>query len=129
MAITSSARGYSNNSGISLYCSTSSGCPCSTPSQVKYANNFTASRIENSSGNGFDLLSAGPTAQNVPAPAVTVDNIDPAITYHNQSQWSFPDDAIDYYGGSASFTSTPGASLSLTFDGVAIWCDCVLHAI
>ena len=138
MAITSSARGYSNNSGISLYCSTSSGCPCSTPSQVKYANNFTASRIENSSGNGFDLLSAGPTAQDVPPQAITVDNIDPTIVYHNQSLWlhrsyarsrGVSDYGLSDYGGSVSYTNTLGASLSLSFDGVAIWYDCVPHTI
>ena len=57
------------------------GCPCSTLSQGKYAHNLAASRIENSSGDDFDLLSTGPAAQNVPAQAVIVDNIDAAIIY------------------------------------------------
>ena len=105
------------------------GCPCSTPSQVKYANNIAASRIDNTSGDGFDLLTAGPTAQNVPAQAVIVDNIDSAIIYHNQSQWITDTVSIRDYGGSASYTSTPGASLSFSFDGVAIWYDCVSHDI
>ena len=97
------------------------GCPCSTPSQVKCANNLAVSRIENASGDGFDLLSAGSTAQNVPAQAVIVDNIDPAILHHNESQWSKYSDGVLDYGRSVSFTSTPGASLSFSFDGVAIW--------
>lgn len=63
------------------------GCPCSTLSQVQCANNLTTPRIENSSGDGFDLVSAGPNAQNVPAQAVIVDESDPSIIYHNKSQW------------------------------------------
>ena len=130
MAITSSGCNYSSRTGLS-YCTTSSGCPCFTPSRVKYANNLAASRIENSSGDGFDLLSAGPTAQNVPAEAVIVDNIDSAITYHNQSQWNFisGDYASNDYGESLSYTWAPGTSLSFSFDGVAIWYDCVSHTI
>ena len=106
---------------------------CSTPSQVQCANNLAASRIESSSGDGFDLLSAGPTAQDVPPQAVIVDNIDPTIKYHDQSLWlrysySYSGDVSDY-GGSLSYSETPGASLSFSFDGVAIWYDCVSHAI
>ncbi len=97
---------------------------------MKSANNPASSRIENSSGDGFDLLSAGPAAQNVPAQAVIVDNIDPAITYHNPSQW-LGSGAISVgdYGGSVSYTSTLDASLSFSFDGVAIWYECVPHVI
>ena len=58
-----------------------------------------------------------------------MDNIDPAITYHNQSQWSFFHDTSEDYGRSLAYTWTPGASLSFSFDGVAIWYDCVSHAI
>ena len=98
-------------------------------SQGKYAHNLAASRIENSSGDDFDLLSTGPTAQNVPAQAVIVDNVDPAIIYHNETYWSnFSYGRYDY-GGSVSSTSTLGASLSFSFDGVAIWYDCVSHII
>jgi len=32
------------------------GCPCSTPSQTKYANNLAAFRIENASANRYTLL-------------------------------------------------------------------------
>ena len=105
------------------------GCP-GLPSQIKYANNLAASRIDNTSGNGFDLLTSGPGAQNVPAQAVIVDNTDSAIIYHNQSQWLVTNGVgVGDYGGSASYTSTPGASLSFSFDGVAIWYDCVSYDI
>src|SRR5258706_11608279 len=105
-------------------------CPCPTPYQVKYANNLAASRIDNSSGDGFDLVSAGPTAQNVPAQAVIVDNIDPAVIYdHRESQWFDGSDGIGDYGRSVSSSLTPGASLSYSFDGVAIWYECVSHTI
>ena len=114
------------------------GCPCSTPSQVQCANNLAASRIENSSGGGFDLLSAGPIAQDVPPQAIIVDDIDPTIKYHNESLWlhrsyahsrGVGDYGVSDYGGSMSETGTPGASLSFSFDGVAIWYDLVPHAI
>ena len=101
---------------------------CSTPSQVQCANNLATSRIENSSGLGFDPLNAGPTAQNVPAHALIVDNIDPAMIYHDKFQWLSRSDYVDMYA-SVSYTSIPGASLSYSFDGVAIWCDCVSHVI
>ena len=101
----------------------------STLSQGKYANTPATSRIENSSGDGFDLLSAGPTAQDVPAQALIVDNIDPAIIYHNESQWLKYSNGVRDYGRSLSITWTPGASLSFSFDGVAIWYDYVSHAI
>ena len=104
-------------------------CPCSTPSQVYCANNISTSRIENSSGDGFDLLSAGPTAQSVPAQAVIVDNTDPSIIYHNKSQWRDYSDGIRDYRRSVSYTNINGASLSYTFDGEAIWYDCISHTI
>ena len=103
--------------------------PRSTPSQVHSADNLAASRIENLSGDGFDLLSAGPTAQNVPAQAVIVDNTDPAVIYHNKSQWLDYSDGVRDYRRSVSCTRTNGASLSYSFDGDAIWYDCVSHAI
>ena len=90
------------------------GCPCSTLSRVTHANNLAASKIENAYGVGFDLLNAGPTAQNAPAQAVIVDNFDPAITY-NRHEFDYSDGIGDYTRG-VSYTSTPGYS----FDGVAI---------
>ena len=104
-------------------------CPCSTPSQVHCANNIPASRIEILSGAGFNLLSAGPTAQDVPAQAAIVDNTDPAIIYHDKSQWLESSDGVRDYRRSVSYTTAQGASLSYSFDGVAIWYDCVSHAI
>ena len=104
-------------------------CPCSTASQVHCANNLAASRIENLSGDGFDLLSAGPTAQNVPAQAVIVDNTDPAIIYNSKSLWLDFSDGIRDYRRSVSYTNTNGASLSYSFDGDAIWYDYGSHAI
>ena len=91
------------------------------------ANTIAASRIENLSGDGFDLLSAGQTAQNVPTQAVTVDNTDPAI-YRDRSQWSDFSDTAGDYGGTLSYTAGSG-SLNYSFDGVAIWYDCVSHTI
>ena len=104
-------------------------CPCSTPSQVHCGNNLAASRIENLSGDGFDLRSAGPTAQNVPTQAAIVDNDDPAIIYNNKSLWIDSSDGIRDYRRSVSYTDTKGASLSYSFDGDAIWYDCGSHAI
>ena len=102
--------------------------PLLHPSQVQCADSLAASRIENSSGDAFDLLSAGPTAQNVPAQAAIVDNTDPAILYLNEDHWmEYPD--VRDYRGSASYGFTQGARLSYFFDGVAIWYDSVSHAI
>ena len=105
------------------------GVPLLHSSQGKYANNIACSRIENSSGGGFDLISTGPTAQSVPAQAVIVDNLDPAIVYNTDSMWSKYSDGVLDYGRSVSSTFTPGASLNFSFDGVAIWYDCISHAI
>ena len=95
--------------------------PCSAPSQIHCANNLRGSRIENLSGDGFDIPNAGPTAQNVPAQAVIVDNTDPAIIYHNKSLWFDYSDTVRDYRNSLSLTRTKGASLSYSFDGDAIW--------
>ena len=91
------------------------------------ANNLAIPRIENSPGDPFDLLSAGPAAQNVPPQAVTVDNSSPEITYHDQSQWVHEFNTLDYYGSSMSYTPSIGGSLSYSFDGVAIWYDYPSH--
>ena len=104
-------------------------CPCPTPSQVQCADNLAASRIQSLSGDGFDLLSTGPTAQNVPAQAVIVDNTDPGIIYHNESRWLHYSDSAGDYRRSVSYGFTKGTALSYSFDGVAIWYDSVSHAI
>ena len=89
--------------------------------------NLAASRIENSSGGGFQLLNAGANASNVPAQAITVDDssqdANQDITI-NQAYWSYVPTAWAYAGIQLS-TSTPGSSLSYVFDGVAIWYDCL----
>jgi len=81
------------------------------------------SRIENSSGAGFQLLSAGTNASNVPAQAITVDDSTQDIIIH-QSNWSYAP-TVWAYAGSQLSTSKPGNSLSYAFDGVAIWYDSV----
>ena len=91
------------------------------------SNDLSTPRIENPSGDPFDLLSAGPAAQNVPSQAVTVDNSSPDIIYYNHSQWIHSINTLADYGSSASFTTFTGGSLSYSFDGAAIWYDCLFH--
>ena len=86
-----------------------------------------AFRVENSSGNGFDPLWAGPNATNVPKEAIIVDSSSPDIVFSTPSMWSSADDP-QYYRRSLSYTTQAGASLSFSFDGVAIWYDCVSYA-
>ena len=98
--------------------------PYSTLSQELCSNRISDFRLENSSGNGFDPLWAGPNATNVPKEAIIVDNSSPDIVFSTPSMWSSFDDA-SYYRRSLSSTTQAGASLSFSFDGVAIWYDCV----
>ena len=58
-----------------------------------------------------------------------VDNTDPAIIYNTDSTWSKDSDDISSYARSVSTTFIRGASLSFSFDGVALWYDCASHAI
>ena len=88
---------------------------------------ISAFRVENSSGNGFDLLWAGPNATNVPKEAITVDNSSPDIVFSNASQWVRGTNS-KYYRRSVSRTNETGASLSFSFDGVAIWYHCVFYS-
>jgi hypothetical protein len=85
--------------------------------------NFDAFRVENSSGRGFDILCVGPNATNVPKEAVIVNNFSPDIVFSNASQWGDADN-IQYDRQSLSFATRAGASLSYSFDGVAIWYGC-----
>jgi hypothetical protein len=78
------------------------------------------------SGRGFDLLSAGPNATNVPREAITVDNSSPDIVLPNPSQWNRVN-SVQYFRQGALYTNQAGASLSYSFDGVAIWYDCISH--
>lgn len=81
---------------------------------------FAASRIENRSGRGFDLLSAGPNATDVPQQAVVVDDNSPDIIFHNRSEWILSLEPVAFERTLFS-SSVAGASLSYSFDGVAIW--------
>ena len=91
-------------------------------SQKLCTDDLTTSRVENSSGRGFDLLWAGPNATNVPKEAVIVDNSSPDIVFSNPSQWASADN-VQFYKRSLWYTNTAGASLNYSFDGVAIWYD------
>lgn len=88
--------------------------------------NPVAFRVENLSGRGFDLLSAGPNAMNVPKEAIIVDNSSPDIIFSNPSLWGSANN-VQYYRRSLSYTTQAGASLNFSFDGVAIWYDFVSY--
>jgi hypothetical protein len=103
---------------------------CVVPSFPRIgADDLAASRIENQSGGGFNLLNAGPTAQNVPAQAAIVDNTNSEVIHQTKSRGMF--NFVDFrtYRTSESFASFFGESLSYSFDGVAIWYDPVFHTI
>lgn len=95
-----------------------------TPSQGTCSDSLASSSIGNQFGQGFDLLWAGPNATNVPKEAIIVDNTSPDIVYSNASQWGSPDN-VQFYRRTLSNTNTAGASLSYSFNGVAIWYYCI----
>ena len=78
------------------------------------------SRVENTAGTGFDLIWAGTNATNVPKEAVIVDSMDSNIRLSNTSQWVASTDAR-FYSPNLLYTIKNGASLTYTFEGVAIW--------
>jgi hypothetical protein len=94
--------------------------------------NVAESRIENSSGGGFDLLWAGTNATNVPKEAALVDDSghNTGIILSDATQWTQRSNSSDLarYQGSNLNTTTAGASFSYTFNGTAIWYDGVSHA-
>ena len=94
--------------------------PSSTLSKKLCSNRISVVRVENTFGNGFDLLWAGPNAMNVPKEAIVVDNSSPDIVFSNSSTCSSANDAR-YYRRSVAYTKQAGTSLSFSFDGVAIW--------
>ena len=100
--------------------------PYSTLSRKICSNRLCAFRVENLSGNGFDLLWAGPNATNVPKEAIIVDNSNPDIVFHTPSLWVRHVSAR-YFGGTMVSTSQPETSLSFSFEGVAIWYDFVSY--
>ena len=77
-------------------------------------------RIQNDHDTGFDLLWVGPNATNVPKEAILVDSLSQDIQLSNSSQWQNSDD-VRYYGRNSWQTNLHGASLTYTFEGVAIW--------
>ena len=99
-------------------------CPCPTPSQEQYTNNLVASRIGISSGGIFNLLSDGPTAQNVPVQAVTVNNASLEIISYNKFKWTHYFNGIYNYERSVSSTR----NIESFLDEVAIWYDYLSHA-
>ena len=102
--------------------------PHSTLSQELCPNRIFAFRVEYPSAKGFDPLWAGPNATNVPKEAIIVDNSNPDIVYSNPSTWFIVHNNTLFYEGSSAYTTQPGASLNFSFDGVAIWYDCVSYA-
>ena len=54
-----------------------------------------------------------------------MDDSSPTITPNNASQWRHDAANVGCYTESLSYTDTAGASLSYTFNGVAIWYDYV----
>jgi len=78
------------------------------------------------SGRGFDPLWAGPNATNVPKEADIVDNSSPDIVFSSQPRWDRVD-SVQYYRQGLSYSNSAGASLSFSFDGVAIWYECTSH--
>jgi len=77
-------------------------------------------RIENDKNAGLDLLWAGPNATNVPKEAILVESLSQDIQLSNASQWSNTKN-LQFYGPNAWQTNLHGASLTYTFEGVAIW--------
>jgi len=77
--------------------------------------------IENLSGQGFDVLNMGSNATNVPAHTIIVDDTSPEITYHSENTWDHLDDDPSSFKRTITTTVREGASLSYSFDGVAIW--------
>src|SRR5258706_5260254 len=113
-----------SRTGPSRWITSSMSSPYYTSSQGTCSDSLTPSRVGNQLGQGFDLLWAGPNATNVPKQAIIVDNTSSDIVYSNPSQWGNPDN-VQFYRRSLSNTNTAGASLSYSFNGVAIWYYCV----
>ena len=97
-----------------------------TLSQELCLNRISTFRVENSSGNGFDPLWAGPNATNIPKEAIIVDNTSPDVVYSHAWAWMNSDSAR-YYRSSLSYAMDVDGSLIFSFDGVAIWYDFVSY--
>ena len=77
-------------------------------------------RIENDGDKGFDLLWAGPNATNIPKEAILVESSSQDVQLSNPSQWTNTNDSR-VYGRNTWYTTSHGATLKYTFEGVAIW--------
>jgi hypothetical protein len=76
------------------------------------------SRLESSTGNGFDLIRAGTNASTVPKEAVLYDDTSPSIV--KIGEWTEISE-VHYYDQSLAYSTTPGSHLTFTFTGVAVW--------
>ena len=78
-------------------------------------------RLDNRFGTGFDPIWTGTNVTNVPKEAIIVDDRDTNIRLSNTSLWGVTTSNAQYYADSLLYTTAHGASLSYTFEGVAIW--------
>ena len=78
------------------------------------------SRLENAAGTGFDPLDSGANATSVPQEAMVVEATDSSIQYSPQHQWDTIYD-VQYHGPNLARTNQSGASITFTFEGVAVW--------
>ena len=78
-------------------------------------------RLENRFGTGFDPIWTGTNVTNIPKEAIIVDSTDTNIRLSDTSQWGSTMSTTQFYAGSLLWTTKKGASLSYTFEGVAIW--------
>ena len=79
---------------------------------------YTTPRLENTAGTGFDPMWAGTNATNVPKEAIIVNSADTNIHYN--PPWNASSTA-KAYSPSERHTVQNGATLTYTFEGVAIW--------
>lgn len=77
-------------------------------------------RLEARAGTGIDPMWTGTKATNIPKEAIIVDNADANIRLSNISLWDARQ-ATRFYSPSSLVATKRGASLTYTFEGVAIW--------
>lgn len=81
---------------------------------------YTSLRLENTAGTGFDPIWAGTNATNVPKEAIVVNNADSNVRFSDNPTWNASSNAR-FYSPSTRHTRKNGASVTYTFEGVAIW--------
>jgi len=77
-------------------------------------------RLENRVDTNFNPISAGTNATSIPKEAIVVDSADTNIQLSDSTLWGSASDT-QYHASSLLFSITNGASLTYTFEGVAIW--------